>query len=137
VKQGKQMSVFLKVRLVILACLSLALSACVTLPGHRQTIDEENFCLNITAPSLAIKNEIRFNAEKTELLFMPKGAQLEFVVSDSLEKHQLSVLNHQETVVYDYRLNGRKLTFGAREKDWFASQIPLIINKAGLKHGPV
>jgi hypothetical protein len=129
------MSVFLKFRLLILAGVSFVLSACVTLPGHRQTIDEENFFLNITAPSLAIKNEIRFNAEKTELLFLPKGAQLEFVVSDNLGKHQLSVQKHQETVVYNYRLNGRKMTFGVKEKVWLASQIPLIIDKAGLKHG--
>ncbi|KKO46707.1 hypothetical protein WG68_05350 [Arsukibacterium ikkense] len=129
------MSVFIKFRLLFIAGVSFVISACVTLPGHRQTIDEENFFLNITAPTLAIKNEIRFNSEKTELLFLPKGAQLEFVVSDNLGKHQLSVQKHQETIVYNYRLNGQKMTFGVNEKEWFASQIPIIIDKIGLKYG--
>jgi hypothetical protein len=130
------MSVFIKLRLLMIVGFSFVVAACVTLPGHRQTIDEENFFLKITAPSLVIKSEIRFNAEKTQLLFLPKGTQLEFVVSDNLGKHQLSVQRHQEAVVYNYRLNGRKMTFGAKENEWFASQIPFIIDKAGLKYGP-
>jgi len=130
------MSVLRKFRLLILAGLSFVLSACITLPGHRQTIDEENFFLHISAPKLAIKNEIRFNAAKTELLFLPDGAQLELVVSDNIGKHQLSMQKYQNMVVYNYRLNGLKTTFGTKEKEWFASQIPLIIDKAGLKYGP-
>ena len=130
------MSVFLKFRLLILACLSFILSGCVTLPGHRQTIDEENFYLHISAPNLAIKNEIRFNAEKTELLFLPENVQIELVVADKSGKHQLMMKKHLESVVYNYRLNGRKTTFGNKEKEWFASQIPIIIDKAGLKYCP-
>jgi hypothetical protein len=130
------MSVFLKFRLLILACFSFVLSGCVTLPGHRQTVDEENFFLHISAPNLAIKNEIRFNAEKTEFLFLPESAQIELVVADNIGKHQLTMKKYQESVVYDYRLNGRRTTFGTKEKQWFASQIPLIIDKAGLKYGP-
>lgn len=57
------MSVLLKFRLVILACLNLVLSACITLLGHRHGVDEENFYLHITAPSRVIKEKIRFNAE--------------------------------------------------------------------------
>lgn len=120
----------------MIAGLSFILSACVNLPGHRQTIDEDNFFLHITAPTLAIKNEIRFNTEKTELLFLPEGAHLELVVADNIGKHQLFMQKQQESVVYNYRLNGRKTTFGVKEKEWFASQIPLIIDKAGLKYGP-
>ncbi|WP_083923102.1 hypothetical protein [Arsukibacterium perlucidum] len=118
------------------AGLSFVLSACVTLPGHRQTIDEENFYLHITAPSKVIKEEIRFNAEETELLFLPENAQIELVVADDIGKHQLTIKEHQGSIVYHYRLNGQQLTFGVKEKEWFASQIPLIIDKAGLKHGP-
>jgi hypothetical protein len=130
------MSVFGKLRLLILVCWSLVLSACITLPGHRQTVDEKNFYLHITAPKLAIKNEIRFNAEKTELLFLPEHAQIELVVADNIGQHQLMIKKHQESVVYHYRLNGRQMTFGSKEQGWFASQIPLIIDKAGLKYGP-
>ncbi|HAW93210.1 MAG: hypothetical protein CML22_05860 [Rheinheimera sp.] len=101
------------------------------MPGHRQTIDEENFFLRISAPNLAIKNEIRFNAEKTELLFLPENAQIELVVADKTGKHQLMMKKHQESVVYIYRLNGRKTMFGVKEKEWLASQIPIIIDKAG------
>tara|TARA_R110002126_G_scaffold163110_1_gene311017 strand:- start:805 stop:1200 length:396 start_codon:yes stop_codon:yes gene_type:complete len=129
------MSVFLKFRLVILACLTLALSACITWPGHRHTVDEENFYLHITAPSRAIKDEIRFNEEKTELLFLPESAQIELVVADTIGKHQLTIKEHQGSVVYHYRLNGRKMTFGAKEKEWFASQIPLIIEKSKYGSG--
>lgn len=135
-KHGKQMSVFLKFRLVILACLSLTLSACITWPGHRHTVDEENFYLHITAPSRFIKEEIRFNAEETELLFLPRSAQIELVVVDDMGKHQLTIKKHQGSIVYHYRLNGRKTTFGAKEKEWFASQVPLIIEKSKYQDVP-
>ena len=95
-KHGKQMSVFLKFRVVILACLSLVLSACITWPGHRHTVDEENFYLHITAPSRVIKEEIRFNAEETELLFLPENAQIDLVVADDIGKHQLTIKEHQD-----------------------------------------
>ncbi|PTB88927.1 hypothetical protein C9928_05215 [Pseudidiomarina aestuarii] len=106
------------------------------MPGHRQTINEDNFFLNITAPNLDVKNEIRFNAEKTELLFLPKGVQLELVVSDDSGKHQLSARKHHQAVIYNYRLNGQITPFGPKEKEWFASQIPLIVEKANIKYGP-
>lgn len=130
------MSVFLKFRLVIVACLSLVLCACITWPGHRHTIDEENFYLHITASTRVIKDEIRFNAEKTELLFLPESAQIELVVTDSIGKHQLTIKKHQGSIVYRYKLNGRKTTFEAKEKEWFASQIPLIIEKSKLQYAP-
>jgi hypothetical protein len=120
----------------MIAGLSFILSACVNLPGHRQTIDEENFYLHITAPSRVVKEEIRFNAEETELLFLPKSAQIELVVADNIGKHQLTIKEHQGSIVYYYRLNGRKLTFGAKEKEWFASQVPLIIEKSKYQDGP-
>ena len=129
------MSVFLKFRLVILACFSLAISACITWPGHRHTVDEENFYLHITAPSRVIKDEIRFNAEETELLFLPENAQIELVVADDIGKHQLTIKEHQGSIVYYYRLDGRKTTFGAKEKEWFASQVPLIIEKSKYQDG--
>jgi len=130
------MSVFIKFRLLMIAGLIFVLSACINLPGHRQTIDEENFYLHITAPSKVIKEEIRFNAEETELLFLPKNAQIDLVVADNVGKHQLTIKEHQGSIVYHYRLNGRKTTFGAKEKEWFASQVPLIIEKYNYQDGP-
>jgi len=130
------MSVFINFRLLMIAGLSFILSACVNLPGHRQTIDEENFYLHITAPSRVIKEEIRFNAEETELLFLPENAQIELVVADNIGKHQLTIKERQGSIVYHYRLNGHKTTFGAKEKEWFASQVPLIIEKSKYQDGP-
>lgn len=130
------MSVFINFRLLMIAALSFILSACVNLPGHRQTIDEENFYLHITAPSRVIKEEIRFNAAKTELLFLPEHTQIELVVADNIGKHQLTIKNQQGAVVYRYRFNGRKTTFGLKEKEWFASQVPLIIEKSKFQYAP-
>lgn len=130
------MSVFIKFRLLVIAGLIFVLSACVNLPGHRQTIDEENFYLHITAPSRVVKDEIRFNAEKTELSFLPEHAQIELVVADNIGKHQLTIKKQQGAVIYRYRLNGFKTTFGAKEKEWFASQVPLIIEKSKVQYGP-
>lgn len=129
------MSPMLKFRMLILASLSLTLSACITLPGHRQTIDEDNFFLHITAPNKNIKNQIRFNSEKTDLLYIPERVRIELVVADSLGKHQLKIKNHDESIVYNYRLNGRKTPFGTKEKKWLASQVPIIIDKTNLKYG--
>jgi len=129
------MSAFFKSRMLILASLSLALAACITLPGHRQTIDEDNFFLHIRAPSKDIKNEIRFNSEKTDFLYLPERVRIELVVADNLGKHQLKIKKDEESIVYNYRLNGRKTTFGAKEKEWFASQVPIIIDKTNLKYG--
>jgi len=128
------MSVFLNCRMFMLAGLSLVLSACVTLPGHRQIIDEENFFLLISAPNLDVKNKIRFNSAKTDILYLPERAQIELVVADNLGKHQLTIKKQEELVVYHYKLNGREITFGSKEKEWLASQIPIIIDKTGLKY---
>lgn len=127
------MSVFHPFRLLILAGVSVVLSACITLPGHRQTVDEENFFMHINAPNLATKKEIRFNAEKTELLSLPEGVQIELVVADHGGEHQLLIQNQQASVVYHYRFNGRKMVFGDNQQQWFARQIPFIMAKAGLK----
>lgn len=129
------MSSFIKFRLLILIGLSVALSACVTLPGHRHIVDEENFFLHISAANLQIKNQIRFNSDKTDVLYLPDTARIKLVVTDNLGKHQLTIKKYQGSVVYDYRLNGRETTFSANEKLWFASQIPMIIDKTGLKYG--
>ena len=130
------MSVFINFRLLMIACLSFILSACVNLPGHRQTIDEENFYFHITAPSRVVKEEIRFNADETELLFLPENTQIELVVADNIGKHQLTIKERQGSIVYHYKLNGRKTTFGTKEKEWFASQVPLIIQKYKYQDGP-
>jgi hypothetical protein len=130
------MPVFINFRLLMITGLTFIISACVNLPGHRQTIDEDNFYLHITAPSKVIKEGIRFNAEETELLFLPENAQIELVVADDIGKHQLTIKEHQGSIVYHYRLNGRKTTFGAKEKEWFASQVPLIIAKYKYQNGP-
>ena len=54
-------------RIVVLVLLSFSLLGCITLPGHRQIIDERDFYLRIETPNKAAKNLIRFNAEKPAL----------------------------------------------------------------------
>lgn len=120
-------------RLIILAGLSLVLAACITLPGHRQIIDEEGFYLKISAPSKAVKRDIRFNQEKTDLIHLPDNTRIELKVSGTLGSRQLFIRRSDASIVYRYRLNGRQGEFGAAERKWFASQVPKIISKAGLQ----
>jgi len=123
-------------RLILLASLSLLLSACLTLPGHRQIIDEEGFYLKITAPNKAVKRNIRFNSEETGLTHLPEGARIELEVSDTLGERQLIITGSDTSITYKYRLNGRRAEFGAPEQEWFASQVPRIIDKSGLQSSP-
>ncbi len=123
----------IKIRIFVLAGLCFSLSACMTSPGHRQVIEEDNFTLYINAASKNIKNKIRFNTKKTALVFLPEKAIVKLNVVDQFGKHQLEITNPNGTISYNYKLNGNKVIFGAKEKKWFASQVPKIINKANLK----
>jgi len=125
-----------KARVVILALLCLLLSACITLPGHRQTVDEGDFYVHITAPDRVTKGLIRFNAEQTDIARLPAKAEIELVVVDVQGKHELDISGPTEAIDYDYTLNGRRMEFGTAQQEWFASQVPRIITKTGLKHGP-
>lgn len=120
----------------MIALLGLSLSACITLPGHRQTIDEEGFYLHLTAPDSATRGLIRFNAEQTDLAHMPARTKIELVVSDVQGEHDLEITGSLDTIAYDYRLNGRRVEFGAEQQAWFASQVPEIISRTGLKSAP-
>lgn len=124
-----------KFRIAIFVLLSLSLSACITLPGHRQTIDEGHFYLHITAPNKETKSLIRFNAEKTEIVYLPSKAEMEIKVVDDLGRHDLRIKCTRNTIVYNYKLDGRKIPFGAEQQEWFASLVPKIISKSGLKYG--
>jgi len=112
----------------------LSLSACITLSGHRQIIDEDEFFLKITAPNKLIKHQIRFNPERTDLVHLPEGARIELVTSDTSGRRQLIIKRSGTSVIYNYRLNGRKTEFGTEEREWFASQLPKIISKTSLKN---
>jgi starvation-inducible outer membrane lipoprotein len=130
------MLAFKTFRIAILVILSLSLLACITLPGHRQTIDEEDFYIHITAPDRATKELTRFNAEQTGIAYLPEKTEIELVVVDIRGRHQLDIRSSPDTIIYDYRLNGRKVEFGNEQQEWFASQVPRIISKTGLKQGP-
>jgi len=123
------------VRLVLLVLLSLSLSACITLPGHRQTIDEGDFYLHITAPDRATKELTRFNAEQTGIAHLPDKTKMELVVVDLQGRHELNITGSTDAIIYDYALNGRHSEFGAEQQEWFASQVPKIVSRTGLQYG--
>jgi hypothetical protein len=110
----------------------LLLSACITLPGHRQTIDEDGFYLQITAPSKSFKDSIRFNSAETDIAYLPLSTKIKLVVMNEQGKHEVNVINSNGAIGYLYTLNGRAENFGVAEQKWFSSQIPKIIDRAGL-----
>lgn len=124
-----------KFRIAIIVLLGFSLSACITLPGHRQTIDEGDFYLHVTAPNKATKNQIRFNTEKTDLAYLPPKAKIELEIVDDQGKHELNIKSSKDIIIYKYKLDGRKIPFGTEQQEWFASQVPKIIDKSGLKYG--
>lgn len=123
------------IRLVILFVLSLCLLACITPPGSRQTVDEEDFYIHITAPNSATKSLTRFNAEQTDIAYLPAKTEIELVVTDGQGKHELNLSSANGVIIYDYALNGRHLEFGKEQREWFASQVPRIISETGLRYG--
>ena len=123
-------------RTAAIVCLSLVLSACISIQGHLQIKKEDDFFLSIKAPSKQIKNQIRFNAEKTALAYLPEQTRIKLVVKDSDGKHRLIAERFDESIVYTYKLNGRKRAFEPEGQQWFASQVPQLIDKTGLKIGP-
>lgn len=135
-KHREHMLPFKTFRPFILVVLSLSLSACITLPGHRQTIDEGDFYLHITAPDRATKELSRFNAEQTGIAHLPEKTEMELVVVDVQGKHELDITSSTDAIIYDYTLNGRPVEFGTEQQEWFASQVPKIISKTGLQYGP-
>lgn len=125
-----------KFRALIVVLLTLAFSACVTLPGHRQIIDEDGFYVYVKAPNKATKGEIHFNVEKTELLYLPAATYIELVVDDAKGQHHLNISSLNGEILYEYAVNGRQVSFGAEEQSWFASLIPEIISKTDLNYRP-
>ncbi|MBM7073795.1 hypothetical protein JQC92_17430 [Shewanella sp. 202IG2-18] len=126
------MSTFTKFQTVILMILSLSLSACITLPGHRQTINEGNFHLQITSPDKATKHLIRFNSTKNEIIYLPEDTRIELIVIDAIGKHNLKIKKSINTIVYDYKLNGLKVVFDTEKIQWFESQVPRIASAIWL-----
>jgi hypothetical protein len=61
---------------------------------------------------------------------------MELVVADDQGRHDLKIKSSKGTIVYKYRLNGRRKQFGTEQQEWFASLVPNIISKTGLKYGP-
>jgi len=124
-----------KIRIFTLAVLSFVLSACITLPGHRHVTDEEGFYLHVEAPSKEQKELIRFNAKQTALTYLPANTWIELIVQDSKGKHYLKISNYKGSIVYKYKLDGRRTNFDESGKEWFATQIPKVVRKTGLKYG--
>jgi len=127
------MSALNKLLKLNIACLIVVISGC-TMPGHRQVIEESGFYLYIQSPSERIKKSIRFNPQKTKLIYLPEKVSIELLATDENGKRSLDIKTSKEIIVYSYKLNGRKAYFGIEEQQWFATLIPIIINKTGLEN---
>ena len=121
-----------KLKVITLACFSFFLSACVIRPGHIQLEKQDNFFMYIKAPSEKVKRQIRFNAQETALAYLPENTKIKLVVTDNDGKHKLIIERVGESIVYEYKLNGRRKNFESEEQQWFSSQIPRIIRYADL-----
>lgn len=115
-------------KLLVVFVLASTTVACVTLPGHRLTIDEPDFYLHIDAPSKETRNQIRFNTDQNALVYLPENTTIELKEA----QHKLEIIQDEGAVVYVYRLNGQRKVFGTKEQAWFASKIPEIIERTGL-----
>ena len=84
---------------------------------------------NETSVTIAQMNQ-RFSDSLTFFLNNTTAGETYNSVLASLIRTMDLFSERQGSIVYHYKLNGRKTTFGAKEKEWFASQVPLIIEKA-------
>lgn len=119
-------------KILTLLVLASVLSACITLPGHRQIVEEDNFYLLINTQSEQAKRDIRFNTEKGELVELPPHSSIELAITDENGMHEMVIKNLNSTIEYQYKRNGRTAPFDDATKQWFVSQIPMIIEKTGL-----
>lgn len=112
---------------IIVVVVAITMSGCITLPGHRQTIEEDNLFIHISAPSKAVKNTIRFNTENTQLVYLPASTQIEMRIKDAAGEHHVLIENVSGKIDYRYRLNGEKINFGITQQHWFTLQVPKLI----------
>ena len=111
-----------KIGIFALLCLSLCLSACITLPGHRVIVDEENYYLHVETPSKQVKNKILFNDEETALLHLPEQVQIKLIALQGSEEHKIKIRNKNGEIVYQYMIDGKRVDYEPYGKQWFASQ---------------
>lgn len=126
-----------RVNIMIALTISLSLMACVTVAGHRQIIKEKGLYLEVTAPTKEIKQKIRFNAEQTQLEYLPEGVFIRLSLTDSAGAHHVTIKGANGKPEYEYKVDGRQATFGPKAQDWFASQLPNIISKSGIGVSPL
>lgn len=112
--------------------ISLLLYACVTPTGHRQTIVDDGFVLEVFAPHKEAKKQISFNQQQTQFAYLPDDVQIRLTVEDGTSTHQLNITGNNTEIDYQYRLNGRLTAFEANEAQWLSSIIPTIIKKSGI-----
>ena len=111
----------------------ILLSACITLPGHREVIKQDNYLFTIKAPSKQVKKEIQFNPEQTGIIFLPKNTSIELRVIENSDTHRLNIKNAEASIDFKYSLNGRTKDFGQDQQKWFAELLPQIISQSSLK----
>lgn len=119
------------VSLVIFATFSL--SGCITLPGHRIIVDDENFYLHVETPSKEIRRNIQFNESETALLKVPERVHIKLIVIENGDKHRIDIEGKHDGVVYLYRINGKEVQFYPNGEKYFASQVPRIMSEMGYK----
>ena len=128
----KKTTPLLNSKTLIVMLLSSSLCACITMPGHRQIIKENNFTLLITAPNEEAKKQILFDQTQTNLVRLPKNLSLKFNSQDENGEHEVVIKSVSGVLIYDYRINGRSAPFDNEAKAWFTKNIPRIISKSGL-----
>ncbi len=119
--------------LLMIIAISSLLCACITMPGYRQVINEDNFNLLIIAPNEQTKQEIQFDTMQSELVHLPMNSSINFASTDEHGEHELLIKNVSGEIIYEYRINGHKATFDTKARSWFTEHIPQIIKKSGLE----
>lgn len=120
-------------KILTLLVMTCFLSACITLPGHRQIVDEGDLYILIETQSGQEKSEIRFNPEQGEIVELPLRSRITLLINDNRGKHEMVIKNVDSATHYEYKRNGRKAPFDDAARRWFEAQIPMIVEKTGLR----
>lgn len=100
---------------------------------HREVIKQDNYFVMIKAPNKQAKQQIQFNPEQTEIIFLPKNTSIELRVIENSDTHRLNIKNAEASIDFNYSLNGRTKDFGQDQQKWFAELLPQIISQSSLK----
>lgn len=116
-------------RVLLVLVWASQLGACVTLPGYRQVIEEDDFSLQITAPDKATWRQIRTNPTQTAITALPEHTQIRIEAGD----RTLTIQGSGDAPTYDYEIDGKPAAFDAEAQQWLGAQLPRIVEKAGLE----